>query len=63
MCNYLEKRHIGLATLMQDESPWEIMYTGKYVDRKPRGAVPHDMGNPGEDPWNKVNAYCVQDIL
>lgn len=27
-----------------------------------KGMVPHDVGNPGEDPWNKVNSYCIQDI-
>jgi uncharacterized protein (DUF608 family) len=30
--------------------------------RKKEGAVPHDMGNPGENPWNRVNSYNIQDI-
>jgi non-lysosomal glucosylceramidase len=56
------QRDIGLATLAHDESPWEIFYNGKVVSRKARGAVPHDVGTPGEDPWFKVNSYCIQDI-
>ncbi len=39
-----------------------IMHSGKQAMRKVKGAVPHDMGNPGESPWTKVNSYCIQDI-
>ena len=28
--------------------------------RKVKGAVPHDLGNPGDDPWTMVNSYCIQ---
>lgn len=24
--------------------------------------MPHDMGNPGDSPWNRVNSYNIQDI-
>lgn len=42
-----------------------ILFIYKYLlflERKVRGCVPHDIGNPGEDPWNKINSYCIQDI-
>jgi non-lysosomal glucosylceramidase len=48
------QRDVALATMKQYSEVWEIMHSGKYAARKVRGAVPHDMGNPGEDPWNKV---------
>jgi len=44
------------------EQEWEIMHDGSFAKRKKKGAVPHDIGNPGESPWNKVNSYCIQDI-
>lgn len=52
-----------MSTLAHDPSPWEIFFSGKVVERKAKAAVPHDMGNPGEDPWFKVNAYCIQGII
>jgi non-lysosomal glucosylceramidase len=48
------QRDVAMATMKQYPEQWEIMHTGKIAMRKVKGAVPHDMGNPGEDPWNKV---------
>ena len=38
-----------------------VWFSGARVPRKVRGAIPHDLGAPGEDPWRKVNAYLMQD--
>jgi non-lysosomal glucosylceramidase len=38
-----------------------LLFSGRRVPRKVRGAIPHDLGMPGEDPWRKVNAYTMQD--
>ena len=38
-----------------------VWFSGVRVPRKVRGAIPHDLGAPGEDPWRKVNAYLMQD--
>lgn len=38
-----------------------MLGTNKKSPRKVRGAVPHDLGAPVEDPWRKVNAYNIQD--
>lgn len=38
-----------------------LWFSGRKVPRKVRGAIPHDLGAPGEDPWRKVNAYVMQD--
>lgn len=46
------------------EHPEEVMFffSGVKGPRKVRGAVPHDLGAPSEDPWQTVNAYNAQDI-
>jgi non-lysosomal glucosylceramidase len=36
-------------------------FSGRTAPRKTRGAVPHDLGSPGEDPWRLVNAYTMHD--
>jgi non-lysosomal glucosylceramidase len=36
-------------------------FSGHTAPRKTRGAVPHDLGSPGEDPWRLVNAYTMHD--
>ena len=36
--------------------------SGKKARRKVQYAVPHDLGNPGDDPWYKVNSYNIQEI-
>eukprot|EP01116_Phalansterium_solitarium_P013610 TRINITY_DN31003_c0_g1_i1.p1 TRINITY_DN31003_c0_g1~~TRINITY_DN31003_c0_g1_i1.p1 ORF type:complete len:883 (-),score=23.37 TRINITY_DN31003_c0_g1_i1:80-2728(-) len=53
---------IAAATEAEYPDYWNVLHDGVLQPRKKKGAVPHDIGNPGEDPWNKVNAYCVQDI-
>ncbi|EFA86556.1 hypothetical protein PPL_00357 [Heterostelium album PN500] len=51
------------ATLLDySDTQVECIQTGKNMPRKVRGAVPHDLGNPGEDPWKRVNAYHIQDV-
>lgn len=56
------QRDLGQATM--DEYPDRVqeLWRGKWVPRKLRGAVPHDIGEPGEDPWLKVNGYKVHDV-
>ncbi len=39
----------------------QFLASGTYGQRKIRGAVPHDLGTPGEDPWIASNAYNIQD--
>ena len=45
-----------------DDDDVQFLFSGDYGDRKVRGAVPHDLGSPFEDPWIKINAYNAQDI-
>ena len=56
------QRDIAAATLAEYPDTFQEMYTGKQVPRKQRGAVPHDMGWPDEDPWVKVNGYYFHNV-
>eukprot|EP01133_Synstelium_polycarpum_P007372 gene7372-8591_t len=53
---------IADATLLDYGEMVECVHTGKQMPRKARGTVPHDLGNPGEDPWRRVNSYNIMDI-
>jgi non-lysosomal glucosylceramidase len=46
---------------MEDKTPHKLLVDKKVVPRKPRGAVPHDLGMPQEDPWYMTNAYAYLD--
>ncbi|XP_073242353.1 non-lysosomal glucosylceramidase-like isoform X1 [Porites lutea] len=37
------------------------MMNGRNCQRKVSGCVPHDVGDPAEEPWEKVNAYTIHD--
>jgi len=53
---------ISDSTLIDYNLNWECIHSGNQIPRKARCAVPHDLGNPGEDPWKRVNAYNIQDV-
>lgn len=38
------------------------LYGGKRNLRKVAFAVPHDLGDPEEEPWVKVNSYTIHDV-
>lgn len=56
------QRDIALATTIEYPDRWQTLHSGHEAHRKVKGAVPHDMGTPGSDPWVKVNSYCIQDV-
>jgi Predicted bile acid beta-glucosidase len=48
----------------QTEDPtlvWEL-YGGNWVPLNKALSVPHDLGDPEDDPWIKVNAYRIHDV-
>ncbi|KAF2076803.1 hypothetical protein CYY_001880 [Polysphondylium violaceum] len=53
---------ISDSTLIDYNLNWECIHSGSQIPRKAKCAVPHDLGNPGEDPWKRVNAYNIQDV-
>ena len=56
------QRDMGAATLAEVPEQIQETFQGKWVPRKLRGAVPHDIGLPGEDPWKLVNGYDLHDV-
>ena len=52
------------AEALQIEHPEirRMIGSGRKAPRKVRGAIPHDIGSPVEDPWVLVNAYDFQDV-
>jgi non-lysosomal glucosylceramidase len=56
------QRDIAAATLAEYDISFKELYTGKTVPRKCKGAVPHDVGWPDEDPWRLVNGYFLHDV-
>jgi non-lysosomal glucosylceramidase len=55
-------RDIARAVPQHDDSVVVIQSSGKRAIRKVAGAVPHDLGGPGDDPLVRVNWYRWQDI-
>ncbi|XP_055544706.1 non-lysosomal glucosylceramidase [Wyeomyia smithii] len=38
------------------------LYDGKVIPRKVKNSVPHDLGDPGEEPFELINAYPIHDV-
>jgi non-lysosomal glucosylceramidase len=55
------QRDFARVLAMEDPECQPLLSTSKRVPRKIAGAVPHDLGAPGEDPFVKVNAYSLRD--
>jgi non-lysosomal glucosylceramidase len=49
------------SVFAEDNTPYWMFNNGKKVARKQKGAVPHDLGSPREDPWSKINVYNIHD--
>ncbi|XP_076260376.1 non-lysosomal glucosylceramidase [Rhynchophorus ferrugineus] len=41
---------------------FEQIYNGEVVERKKPNTVPHDAGDPGEGPFDLINAYPIHDV-
>ncbi|XP_018319798.1 non-lysosomal glucosylceramidase [Agrilus planipennis] len=39
-----------------------ILYDGKRAERKIKNTVPHDIGDPWEEPFIRINAYNIHDV-
>lgn len=44
-----------------DDQSILTMMNGRNCQRKVAGCIPHDVGDPAEEPWEKVNAYTIHD--
>lgn len=50
------------AILREIKDPMKELYTGHIVERKVINSVPHDLGDPGEEPFLLVNGYPIHDV-
>uniref|UniRef100_A0A0K2TER0 Glucosylceramidase n=1 Tax=Lepeophtheirus salmonis TaxID=72036 RepID=A0A0K2TER0_LEPSM len=50
------------ATLNMDSSSSKDLYNGTKSQRNLSNVVPHDLGDPEEDPFCKVNSYMIHNI-
>nr|XP_054756526.1 non-lysosomal glucosylceramidase-like [Lytechinus pictus] len=51
----------GMYYFHKDEDRFQDLTSGLSSIRKSTGCVPHDAGNPEEDPWLKLNCYWFHD--
>ncbi|XP_067600089.1 non-lysosomal glucosylceramidase isoform X3 [Pseudorca crassidens] len=52
---------MALATLREDLAQQQYLMSGIIAPVKRRNVVPHDVGDPDDEPWLRVNAYVVHD--
>nr|XP_058928138.1 non-lysosomal glucosylceramidase isoform X3 [Kogia breviceps] len=52
---------MALATLREDLAQQRYLMSGITAPVKRRNVVPHDVGDPDDEPWLRVNAYVVHD--
>lgn len=45
--------------LGEDSRQTKYLMTGEYGVRKAANTVPHDIGDPEDEPWKRVNAYII----
>jgi non-lysosomal glucosylceramidase len=55
-------RDLLAAIPVDDPSLVSIQASGRDAPRKVGGAVPHDVGGPGDDPFHRPNWYRFQDV-
>ena len=56
------QRDFALAVAASDDAVRRMLFDGRSHKRKMRGGVPHDLGSPFEEPWEKLNSYNLQDV-
>ncbi|XP_063152023.1 non-lysosomal glucosylceramidase isoform X2 [Candoia aspera] len=52
---------MAAAVLNEDARPRQYLMSGQTAPVKLRNVVPHDIGEPDDEPWQRVNAYLVHD--
>lgn len=46
----------------EDPSSRTCLFDGKRCYRKCRDSIPHDLGDPCEEPYTKINSYLIHDV-
>ncbi|XP_012264048.2 non-lysosomal glucosylceramidase [Athalia rosae] len=47
---------------MENPDVWATLYAGEKQLRKKKGSIPHDLGDPDEEPFALINAYPIHDV-
>lgn len=52
---------MALATFKEDLTRRRYLMSGVVAPVKRRNVIPHDIGDPDDEPWLRVNAYLIHD--
>ncbi|XP_069482882.1 non-lysosomal glucosylceramidase isoform X2 [Ambystoma mexicanum] len=52
---------VALAVLKEDPNYRRHLMNGQVSMVKTKNIVPHDIGDPGDEPWVRLNAYLIHD--
>ncbi|XP_052526135.1 non-lysosomal glucosylceramidase [Tympanuchus pallidicinctus] len=52
---------IAVTVLNEDMQPRQYLVCGETAPVKTKNVVPHDIGEPDDEPWQRVNAYLIHD--
>ncbi|XP_075043493.1 non-lysosomal glucosylceramidase [Mixophyes fleayi] len=52
---------MGASILHEDLEQRRYLMSGSLAPVKIRNVVPHDVGDPDDEPWQKLNAYIIHD--
>ncbi|XP_053150773.1 non-lysosomal glucosylceramidase [Hemicordylus capensis] len=52
---------MAAAVLSEDPRPRLYLMSGQTAQVKLRNVVPHDVGEPDDEPWQRLNAYLIHD--
>ncbi|XP_015703851.1 non-lysosomal glucosylceramidase [Coturnix japonica] len=52
---------IAVTVLNEDIEPRQYLVCGNTAQVKLKNVVPHDIGDPDDEPWQRVNAYLMHD--
>ncbi|KAJ2950098.1 hypothetical protein O0L34_g11440 [Tuta absoluta] len=47
---------------IESEKSRTSLYDGKYVKYKVKNSLPHDLGNPDDEPFSHINCYNIHDV-
>ncbi|KAM9509587.1 non-lysosomal glucosylceramidase isoform 1-T1 [Guaruba guarouba] len=52
---------IAITVMNEDVQLRQYLMCGQTAQVKLKNVVPHDIGDPGDEPWQRVNAYLMHD--
>ncbi|NDJ54803.1 MAG: hypothetical protein GYB68_17170 [Chloroflexi bacterium] len=55
------QRDVAATIDWEDDDERLMLLSNQQAPRKRRGAIPHDLGAPTENPWELINAYVFRD--